>query len=102
MSFEVLPFGCFVDLALSYDHAGLRPLPKRQVRYATPGRGKRFRHRNISLISAFSNVIDDLLADASNTAIGAEGTLYIDVASRTFLLAGRSDAFDQKSFRRLN
>lgn len=101
ISFEDLPFGCFVDLALAYDHAGLRPLPQRQVRYAAPGRRKRFRHQNISLISAFSNVIDDLLADASNAAIGAEGTLHIDVASRTFLLTGRSHAFDQRSFRRL-
>ncbi|OQM73389.1 hypothetical protein [Manganibacter manganicus] len=34
------------------------------------------------VIPALSNVINDLLADASNSAIGAEGTLHIDVACR--------------------
>lgn len=45
-------------------------------------------------------MIEDLFESAWNSVIGAEGTLHIGVASRTFLLVDHSQTFEQQSFRR--
>nr|WP_295468856.1 hypothetical protein [Mesorhizobium sp.] len=101
IEYEDLPFGCLVHRANAFGHVGRFTLPALHIRYAEPGRGKRFRHRKLHLFAALSNMLDDLLGDARNSSIAAEGTLQIDVACRTFLLSGHSRSFEKQSFRRL-
>ncbi|TAM95516.1 MAG: hypothetical protein EPN45_22700 [Rhizobiaceae bacterium] len=99
--YEELPFGCLVHRAHAHGRAGRFSLPTLQIRYAEPGRRNRFRHRKLHLFAAFSKMLDDLLGDSLNPAIGPEGTLQIDVARSRFLLTDQSNGFQQQSFRRI-
>ncbi|GAA4134603.1 hypothetical protein ACFFTN_13190 [Aminobacter aganoensis] len=101
IEFEDLPFGCYIHSANAYGDAGRFILPALQLRYAEPGRRLRFRHRKLHLIAALSRMLDDLLGDAWNSALDAEGILNIDVQGRVFLLSGHSKDVDRQAFRRL-
>ena len=101
VEFEELPFGCLIDRSDAFGDAGRFALPDLQIRYAEPGRRRHFRHRQHHLLSALSKMLDDLLSDDRCSSTAAEGILQIDVACRTFLIAGQTGGFQRRSFQRL-
>ncbi len=63
--------------------------------------GTCLRREETSLRNALGYLINDTLDDAWQDAIGIDGELSIDVASRTVLIAGRSAATGELSFCRV-
>ncbi|CCV16352.1 DUF6878 family protein [Mesorhizobium sp. STM 4661] len=100
-SFEGFPFGCHVETIEARGSGGCCALPATNIRYASPKQRCRFRRRKTGISVAISLMLDEILGDAWDTAIGAEGTFSIDVASRTLVLAGKVKADDARQFRRV-
>lgn len=69
--------------------------------HTTSSRRRRFRRRETSLHNALHYLINDTLGDEWQAAIGIDGELSIDVATRTVLIAGRSTATGELSFCRV-
>lgn len=91
-SFHGCPFGSYLGKVEVFGSAGPRILPTTNIRYASPGRRSRFRHMKTRLRGALDAILEELLADAWDSVIDADGTLRIDVATRTFEISGRDHA----------
>lgn len=89
-SFEGLPFGCYLENIEVRGPAGPRTLCRTRIRYASPGRKSRFRHRKSPIEVALADMIEDVLCDGWDSITALEGTVRIDVPGRAFTVNGRS------------
>lgn len=91
-NFQGLPFGSYIEKIDVLGPDGSCTLPAARIRYASPGRRSRFRHVKTCIHNAIASMLDEMCGDAWESAIGADGTLRIDVASRAIVLSGRGHA----------
>lgn len=91
VSFEELPFGTYIDKIEVFGSVGRCALPSTQLSYAYPDRKGRFRYMKAGLHDAFYGVLNAMLGHAWDTSLLDGGTFRIDVADRSFIVAGGDD-----------
>ena len=99
--FKVDDLGSNVVETHVHSLAGPCTLPAANVRHTSWRAGNCFRWQETSLRNALGYLINDTLGDDWQAAVGIDGELSIDVASRTVLIAGRSPATGELSFCRV-
>lgn len=101
VSFKVDDLGSNIVQTEANGLAGPCTLPAANVLHSCSTSFGRFRRHETSLRNALGYLIDDTLGDGWEAAIGIDGELSIDVATRTFLIAGRSPATGELCFCRV-
>lgn len=99
--FKVDDLGSNVVETHVHSLAGPCTLPAANVQHTYSSSSGRFWRRDTNLHNALHYLINDTLGSEWQAAIGIDGELSIDVASRTVLIAGRNPVTGELSFCRV-